>query len=58
MLHRVDLLARSTNRLLRAMRMPKEKRKDPKWWWFMRKEAWIHLKQSLKLIWAIWRRKE
>jgi len=38
--------------------MPEERRQDPRWWQFMQKEAWLHFRQSVKLIWAVWRRKE
>ena len=46
MSQRVELLHRSSERMMRALKMPRDRR----WIKFMRREAWIHLKRSLGLF--------
>jgi hypothetical protein len=45
----VDLMHRSSQRLIDALELPR----DRVWFIFMRRESWIHLKQSLKLWLAL-----
>jgi len=52
--HKVELLHRSSERLLRAVNI---KRGDRTWWSFVHKEPWIHLKRSLELLLMVLRRK-
>jgi len=50
----IELIEASTKRLVRAMGL--EKRDEP--WRFIRREAWIHVKLTLRLLWMVRRRKE
>lgn len=52
--HNVELLHRSSERLLRAVRI---KHNDRIWWRSVRKESWIHLRRSLELFLMVLRRK-
>jgi len=45
----VELIHRSSKRLIEALALPRDKT----WLVFMRRESWLHLKQSLKLWWAL-----
>ena len=49
---RIELLHRSSERLMEAVKLPR----DDKFWWFMRRELWVHLKRSFEALWhALWR---
>lgn len=50
---KVRLIVRSTIRLAEALDLPR----NEDWWWFVRREAWIHLKRSLELWWMVLRHK-
>ena len=51
---KVELISNSADRMMRVLELPRDKR----WWWFMRRESWIHLKRSWELWWMVLRRKE
>lgn len=53
--HKIELLHRSSERLLRAVSI---KRSDRTWWRFMRQESWVHLRRSLELFLMVLRRKK
>jgi len=50
---KIELLHHSSERMLKALKWPKDKI----WWAFMNREVWIHLKLSLKVLWVVLRRK-
>jgi hypothetical protein len=52
---KVELIWNSADRMMEALNLP---RRDKVWWWFMRREAWLHLKRSWELWWMLLRRKE
>ncbi len=51
---KIELLNRSSQRMMDALKLPW----DEKFWWFLRREAWLHLKRSLELWWMVLRKKE
>ena len=55
MADKVELISKSANRLMGALELQP---RDKMWWWFMRRESWIHLKRSWELFWMVLRRKE
>ena len=38
----------------RMMRLLKVGPRDEIWWRTIRKEAWLHLKRSARVIWDVW----
>ena len=52
---KVELIWNSADRMMEALDLP---RRDKMWWWFMHREAWLHLKRSWELWWMVLRRKE
>ena len=54
MQRQVELIFKSANRMMGVLELPRDKM----WWWFMRREAWIHLKRSWELWWMVLRKKE
>ena len=50
---RIELIHRSSQRMMDALELPR----DEKFWWFLRREVWLHLKRSWELWWMlIWKR--
>lgn len=47
---KIHFIERSTERLKKAYQLPR----DSGFWWFMRKETWIHLKRTLELAWHVY----
>ena len=46
---KIELIESSTDRLKRALKLPQgRERRD-----FLRREAWIHVKRSLGLLWLV-----
>jgi hypothetical protein len=45
----VELMHRSSQRLIEALEVPR----DRAWLLFMRRESLLHLRQSIKLWWAV-----
>jgi len=43
----VELLYRSSQRLLEAVRLKQDKNYNV--WWFLHREAWLHLRLSIRL---------
>jgi len=41
----IELLHRSSQRIAESLKLPR----DAHFWWFLRKESWIHLRLSVKL---------
>ncbi len=39
--------------MIKALELPRDKG----WWWFMRKEAWLHLQRAWEVMWMVlWRK--
>lgn len=51
---KVELIWNSADRMMEALELPRDKR----WWIFMSRESWLHLKRSWELWWMVVRRKE
>ncbi len=51
---KVELLHKSSERLMRGLSLPRDKN----FWWYMRREAWLHLRRSWELLWLVLRKKE
>lgn len=50
---KIELLNRSSERMIKALELPRDKG----WWWFMRKEAWLHLQRAWEVMWMVlWRK--
>lgn len=50
---KVEALHRSSERMMRVLAAPR----DRLWWRHMRREAWLHIRRSLELLWLIlWRK--
>lgn len=51
---RIKLLHRSSERMMDALKLER----DEPFWFFMRREIWIHLKRTLELVWAVLKKKQ
>lgn len=47
----VELITNSTDRLVRGIALPEGKARIK----FLRKEAWVHFKRTVELLWALYR---
>jgi hypothetical protein len=52
----IDLLHLSSERLVDMLDIPEEVR-DVLWWRVLRREAWLHFRRTIDLLWLVLRRK-
>jgi hypothetical protein len=55
---RIELLHRSSQRMMDSLVIKAAKDRDKVWWAVMKKEAWIHLKRSFEAWWHVVQGKE
>lgn len=53
---KIFFIGRSAERLHQAIRLDMVKG-DEAWWHFMRREAWLHLKRSVELLYMVLRKR-
>lgn len=51
---KVELISNSAGRLQSALKLAR----SPEWWAFMQKEAWLHLRRTLELLWLVLRKRQ
>lgn len=49
----VELISNSTDRLVRSIALPESKARTQ----FLKREAWVHFKRTVELLWALYRTK-
>lgn len=53
----IELIHRSSERMSEMLDVLREDRDDI-WWRVLQREAWIHLKRTLRLLWLVLRRSQ
>ncbi len=54
---KIELIHRSSKRMTEMLNILSEDR-DAIWWRILRREAWLHLRRTLGLLWLVLRRKQ
>ena len=52
---KIELIHRSSNRL---MTLVDELARGNPWWEVLRREAWLHLRRTVELLWLVLRKKQ
>lgn len=52
----IELIHRSSKRLMDMLDISSEDRDDV-WWQVLRREAWLHLRRTIRLLWLVSRRR-